>query len=75
MIGGIPTTFYLDPTDSSWFDKDEGYVMRLDSKTHRWQSEGNVGLPRRAWSLWHYPVITGQLQLLWPSSQLSPLQL
>lgn len=74
IFGGMPTTFYLNPptllTDKSlaWFKKGEDYLMRLDSKTHSWQSEGSAGLPQRAWAPYHYSAVTGQLQQLLPSS-------
>ena len=71
IIGGTPTTAYLNPDllvtnhkSVSWFMRGEDFLMRLDSKTHRWQSESSAGLPQRAWKPWHYLTVTGQLQLL-----------
>ena len=66
MLGGFPTKYYFSPsglTTDDWF-KEEGFLMRLDSKTNRWKSEGNVGLPQPAWREKQYLSVTGQLQLL-----------
>ena len=68
MIGCTPTTAYLNPDlldkSVSWFTRGEDFLMRLDSKTHRWQSQSSAGLSQLAWKPWHYLTVTGQLQLL-----------
>ena len=66
MIGGFPTKYYFSPpglTTDDWC-KEEGFLMRLDSKTNGWKSEGNAGLPQREWRQKQYTSVTGHLQLL-----------
>lgn len=74
MIGGFPTRMYLnphtinaEPSSEPWLLKGEQFLMRLDSKTNRWQSEGSAGLPPMAWDMYHYIAITGQMQLWFAS--------
>ena len=71
MLGGWDTTMYLnlntDPNSELWVEKGEQFLMRLDSKTHRWQSEESAGLPTtRPWDPYHYLAFTG-LQLMFVS--------
>lgn len=61
MLGGVPTKYFFNLpgvyTDS--WNKKEGFLMRLDSTTHKWQSEGDAELSQQAWSQKQYMTVTG----------------
>ena len=79
MLGGWATTMYLnpqtlttDPKSEPWVRKGEQFLMRLDSKTHRWQAEESAGLPTtKPWDPYHYIACTG-LQLMFVSPSPPP---